>query len=78
MQTLEASWLRRSWIERREIERWETLLMQDEMSVKTFRRQVTKCATATKTTLQGLRAPVVSFKLTEKTFVDFVIEYPCE
>lgn len=44
MQTLQASWLRCGWMSRRETERRETLLMRNEMSVKSFRRQVTKHA----------------------------------
>lgn len=44
MQTLQASWLRCGWMSRRETERLETLLMRNEMSVKSFRRQITKCA----------------------------------
>lgn len=42
MQALQASWLRCGWIGERKIERWITLLMRNEMSVKSFRRQVMK------------------------------------
>lgn len=45
MQTLQASWLRgRIERARREIERRETLLMRNEMSVKSLGRQVMKRA----------------------------------
>lgn len=43
MQTLQASWLRGR-IERREIERWKTLLMRNEMGVKSLGRRVVKYA----------------------------------
>lgn len=50
-----ASWLRGR-IGRWEIERREALLMRDEMSVKSFRRQVVKCAIAAKAAWRRIKS----------------------
>lgn len=48
---------------RRETERWKTLLMRNEMGVKSFRRQVMKRAIIEKRLYKDQALPVASLKL---------------